>query len=164
MTELALIGGTDTAVSRLGLSADEQRAREMVGGWLSAKGARIRRDPAANLFARFGGEGQAILVGSHLDSVPEGGRFDGALGVLCALKRSSRSSTRTCASVVPSRSSRGRTRKVRASASASSGPRRLRSACTRHRRTPRPGTASRRHQAARRVRSWDLDEAPFASA
>jgi allantoate deiminase len=86
MTELALIGGSGTAVSRLGLSADEQRARELVGGWLSAKGAGIRRDPAANLFARFGGEGQAILVGSHLDSVPEGGRFDGALGVLCAVE------------------------------------------------------------------------------
>jgi allantoate deiminase len=86
MTELALIGGSGTAVSRLGLSADEQRARELVGGWLSAKGARIRRDPAANLFARFGGEGKAILVGSHLDSVPEGGRFDGALGVLCAVE------------------------------------------------------------------------------
>jgi allantoate deiminase len=86
MTELALIGGSGTAVSRLGLSADEQRAREMVGAWLSAKGARIRRDPAANLFARFGGEGEAILVGSHLDSVPEGGRFDGALGVLCAVE------------------------------------------------------------------------------
>jgi allantoate deiminase len=86
MTELALIGGSGTAVSRLGLSADEQRARDLVGGWLSAKGARIRRDPAANLFARFGGEGQAILVGSHLDSVPEGGRFDGALGVLCAVE------------------------------------------------------------------------------
>ena len=86
MTELARIGGTGTAVSRLGLSADEQRARDLVGGWLSAKGAQLRRDAAANLFARFGGEGAAILVGSHLDSVPEGGRFDGALGVLCAVE------------------------------------------------------------------------------
>jgi len=86
MTELARIGGTGTAVSRLGLSADEQRARDLVGAWLSAKGAQLRRDAAANLFARFGGEGAAILVGSHLDSVPEGGRFDGALGVLCAVE------------------------------------------------------------------------------
>jgi allantoate deiminase len=46
----------------------------------------VRRDAAANLFARFGGEGEAVLVGSHLDSVPEGGRFDGALGVLCAVE------------------------------------------------------------------------------
>jgi allantoate deiminase len=86
MTELARIGASGTAVSRLGLSADEQRARDLVGGWLSPKGAQVRRDAAANLFARFGGGGDAILVGSHLDSVPEGGRFDGALGVLCAVE------------------------------------------------------------------------------
>jgi allantoate deiminase len=86
MTELARIGGRDTAVSRLGLSADEQRARDLVGTWLSKRGADVRRDAAANLFARFGGEGKVILVGSHLDSVSEGGRFDGALGVLCAIE------------------------------------------------------------------------------
>ena len=85
-SELARIGGTDTSVSRLGLSADEQRARDLVRGWLAAEGAKVRRDAAANLFARFGGQGEAVLVGSHLDSVPEGGRFDGALGVLCAVE------------------------------------------------------------------------------
>jgi allantoate deiminase len=82
--ELSRIAGRGTAVSRLGLSADEQQARELVGGWLAARGATVRRDAAANLFARFPGQGETILVGSHLDSVPEGGRFDGALGVLCA--------------------------------------------------------------------------------
>ena len=86
MTELARIGGDGMAVSRLGLSVDEQRARDLVGGWLSAMGAIVRRDAAANVFARFGDEGETILVGSHLDSVPEGGRFDGALGVLCAVE------------------------------------------------------------------------------
>src|SRR5881398_3660920 len=86
MAALARIGSRDTAVSRLGLSADEQRARDLVGEWLSKRGAEVRRDAAANLFARFHGEGEGILVGSHLDSVPEGGRFDGALGVLCAVE------------------------------------------------------------------------------
>ena len=86
MTELARIGGDGIAVSCLGLSVDEQRARDLVGGWLSAMGAIVRRDAAANVFARFGDEGETILVGSHLDSVPEGGRFDGALGVLCAVE------------------------------------------------------------------------------
>jgi allantoate deiminase len=86
MGELARIGGSGTSVTRLGLSDDEQQARDLVGGWLGARGARVRRDPAANLFARVGGDGPAILVGSHLDSVPEGGRFDGALGVLCAVE------------------------------------------------------------------------------
>ncbi|MDQ2912079.1 MAG: Zn-dependent hydrolase [Chloroflexota bacterium] len=84
--ELSRIAGRGTAVSRLGLSADEQQARDLVGGWLAARGAEVRRDAAANLYARFPGEGEAVLVGSHLDSVPEGGRFDGALGVLCAVE------------------------------------------------------------------------------
>jgi len=84
--ELSSIAGRGTSVSRLGLSADEQQARELVGGWLAARGAKVRRDAAANLFARFPGQGEAVLVGSHLDSVPEGGRFDGALGVLCAVE------------------------------------------------------------------------------
>ena len=85
-TELARIAGRGTSVSRLGLSADEQQARDLLGGWLEARGAQVRRDAAANLYARFPGDGEAILVGSHLDSVPDGGRFDGALGVLCAVE------------------------------------------------------------------------------
>jgi allantoate deiminase len=84
--ELSRIAGRGTSVSRLGLSSDEQHARDVVGGWLEARGAEVRRDAAANLYARFPGQGETILVGSHLDSVPEGGRFDGALGVLCAVE------------------------------------------------------------------------------
>ena len=86
IAELSAIGGAGTSVTRLGLGPDEQRARDLVGGWLRERGATVRRDPAANLYGRFGGTGPAILVGSHIDSVPEGGRFDGALGVLCAVE------------------------------------------------------------------------------
>ena len=87
IAELSAIGGSGTSVTRLGLSAEEQRARELVGGWLTARGATVWRDAAANGYGRFGGDtGPAVLVGSHLDSVPEGGRFDGALGVLCAVE------------------------------------------------------------------------------
>ena len=86
IVELSAIGGAGTSVTRLGLGPDEQRARDLVGGWLRGRGATVRRDPAANLYGRFGGTGPAILVGSHIDSVPEGGRFDGALGVLCAVE------------------------------------------------------------------------------
>ena len=85
--ELSAIGGSGTSVTRLGLSTEEQRARDLVGAWLKTRGARVRRDPAANLYGRFGDDrSPAILVGSHIDSVPEGGRFDGALGVLCAVE------------------------------------------------------------------------------
>ena len=86
IAELSRVGGRGTSVTRLGLSAGEQSARDLVGSWLSGRGATIRRDPAGNLFARIGGEGGAVLVGSHIDSVPDGGRFDGALGVLCAVE------------------------------------------------------------------------------
>jgi allantoate deiminase len=86
IAELSAIGGSGTSVTRLGLSPDEQRARDLVGGWLRARGGTVRRDAAANVYGRFGGAGPAILVGSHIDSVPEGGRFDGALGVLCAVE------------------------------------------------------------------------------
>jgi allantoate deiminase len=86
IAELSAIGGSGTSVTRLGLSAEEQRARDLVGGWLRARDARVWRDAAANVYGRFGGAGRAILVGSHIDSVPEGGRFDGALGVLCAVE------------------------------------------------------------------------------
>ena len=86
IAELAAIGGSGTSVTRLGLSPEEQQARELIGGWLRARGATVRRDPAGNIYGRFGAGGPAILVGSHIDSVPEGGRFDGALGVLCAVE------------------------------------------------------------------------------
>ena len=87
IAELSAIGGSGTSVTRLGLTSEEQRARDLIGGWLAARGAAVRRDAAANLFGRFGDDrSPAILVGSHIDSVPEGGRFDGALGVLCAVE------------------------------------------------------------------------------
>ena len=87
--ELSAIGARDGAVTRLGLTPDEQAARDLVASWCAARGAQVRRDAAGNLFARFPGEREGdpvVLVGSHVDSVPEGGRFDGALGVICAVE------------------------------------------------------------------------------
>ena len=87
--ELSAIGAKDGAITRLGLTAEEQSARDLIGSWCAARGAEVRRDAAGNLFARFPGEREkdpVVLVGSHVDSVPEGGRFDGALGVICAIE------------------------------------------------------------------------------
>ena len=97
INELAQIGRSDdteneiygTSVSRLGLTADEQRARDLVVAWCAGHGATATRDAAANLYVRFPGvdpRAPVLLVGSHLDSVPMGGRFDGALGVCCAVE------------------------------------------------------------------------------
>ncbi|HZP96988.1 MAG TPA: Zn-dependent hydrolase [Candidatus Limnocylindria bacterium] len=87
--QLAAIGGSGASVSRLGLTPDEQRARDVVASWCAPYGVSVRRDAAANLYIRFPGDrpgDPVVLVGSHIDSVPEGGRFDGALGVCCAVE------------------------------------------------------------------------------
>jgi allantoate deiminase len=81
---LAAIGADpDEGITRLGLSAEEQRARELVGSWLAPLGYDCGQDDAANLHCRTGDEPR-VLVGSHLDTVPRGGRYDGALGVVAA--------------------------------------------------------------------------------
>ena len=84
--QLARIAGSGTSVSRLGLTREERAAHDLVASWLERLGARIRHDEAGNVFGRLGGAGPAILVGSHLDSVPSGGRYDGALGVVVAVE------------------------------------------------------------------------------
>jgi len=85
--ELARVGGSGTSVSRLGLTPLEGQARDVVASWCRRQAATARIDEAGNLYVRFAGEdpnAPVLLVGSHIDSVPEGGRFDGALGVCCA--------------------------------------------------------------------------------
>ncbi len=83
---LARIGAVGEGVTRLGLTPEERRAHALVARWLAELGGRVRRDEAGNVFARVGGGGSPVLIGSHLDSVPEGGRYDGALGVVVAVE------------------------------------------------------------------------------
>ena len=85
--ELGAIGRTaDGGVTRLGLTSEEEAAKTLVRRWLEARGGRVTRDAAANLIASFGTGDRPIVVASHLDSVPNGGRYDGHLGVLCAVE------------------------------------------------------------------------------
>jgi allantoate deiminase len=70
-------------ITRLGLTAEEQRARDLVRSWLAPLGYRCTQDDAANLHCLAGDEPR-VMVGSHLDTVPRGGRYDGALGVVAA--------------------------------------------------------------------------------
>lgn len=88
---LARIGrlpGQD-GTTRPGLGAAEQQACELVASWLEEEGLAVSWDAAGNLFGRLPGSDPTapeIWTGSHLDTVPNGGRFDGALGVLVALE------------------------------------------------------------------------------
>lgn len=75
--------------NRPGLSPAEQAAIELAAGWMREAGLEVSRDAAGNLFGRrrgHDGDAGEIWCGSHLDTVPAGGRFDGALGVMAAIE------------------------------------------------------------------------------
>jgi allantoate deiminase len=61
------------------------RARGLVEGWMREAGLATHVDAVGNLVGRTAGDGPALLLGSHLDSVRDAGRYDGPLGVLVAL-------------------------------------------------------------------------------
>lgn len=64
-------------------------AQEALAGWMAEAGLLPRRDSAANLIGRYEGtrpEAPALLIGSHLDSVRDGGRYDGPLGIMLGLE------------------------------------------------------------------------------
>jgi N-carbamoyl-L-amino-acid hydrolase len=91
---MARIGGFtteegDQGVNRPCLSALDREARRLLIGWAQAAGASVSVDPAANLFLRWEGTDPSlppVLTGSHMDSQPHGGRFDGIYGVLAGLE------------------------------------------------------------------------------
>ena len=65
------------------------KGRDFVAGLMEAAGMSVRVDAVGNLFGRYSGgdpDAPAVLLGSHLDSVPGGGKYDGHLGVLSALE------------------------------------------------------------------------------
>ena len=75
-------------VSRPGFSQEEKEAKELVAGWMKDTGLTVETDGAGNVFGRLKGkdDAQSIASGSHIDTVPAGGNFDGVLGVLAALE------------------------------------------------------------------------------
>ncbi|WP_156291392.1 M20 family metallo-hydrolase [Oceanobacillus salinisoli] len=87
--ELSKIGSLESGgITRLGYSTEEKQAKELVIGWMKEAGLEVTMDGAGNVFGRLEGKenGPTIMSGSHLDSVPNGGNFDGPLGVLAALE------------------------------------------------------------------------------
>jgi acetylornithine deacetylase/succinyl-diaminopimelate desuccinylase-like protein len=88
LDQLYAIGGGPGA-NRLGGSAEEDAAHRLVADWMREAGLEVSVDPAGNLFGRLAGgrpKLPEVWTGSHLDTVPRGGRFDGALGVVGGLE------------------------------------------------------------------------------
>ena len=92
LRELATIGQHDSGINRPLATPQERAARERFVNWARGSGYALTQDSVGNLFARRNGtraDAAPILVGSHLDTVPTGGAYDGAYGVvgaLCALE------------------------------------------------------------------------------
>jgi acetylornithine deacetylase/succinyl-diaminopimelate desuccinylase-like protein len=83
LEELYAIGGGSGA-NRIGGSPEEDRAHELTERWMREAGLAVEVDPAGNLIGRTAQPD--VWTGSHLDSVPNGGKFDGALGVVAAIE------------------------------------------------------------------------------
>jgi beta-ureidopropionase / N-carbamoyl-L-amino-acid hydrolase len=80
-------GGPDGSMNRLTLSREDGAARDWLGRWFAANGFVQSIDAIGNQFGRMslaGANAPVVMVGSHIDSQPNGGRFDGALGVVSA--------------------------------------------------------------------------------
>jgi allantoate deiminase len=82
LDELYAIGAGEGA-NRIGGSAEEDRAHELAAGWMETAGLAVEVDAAGNLIGKTATPD--VWTGSHLDSVPNGGKYDGALGVVAGI-------------------------------------------------------------------------------
>jgi len=80
LDQLAALG------DRIGYSSEEDAAHELAAGWFCEAGLEVENDAAGNLIGRIPGGDREIWTGSHLDTVPGAGRFDGTLGVVAGLE------------------------------------------------------------------------------
>jgi hydantoinase/carbamoylase family amidase len=88
LAELAALGATAEGIDRALFTAPEHAARVRFTVWARAIGLYVEQDRAGNLFARLDGreDGAPIQCGSHLDTVKNGGAYDGAYGVAGGLE------------------------------------------------------------------------------
>lgn len=89
LMEMARIGATAKGgVNRQALTDLDKQGRDLFLDWCREAGCSIRIDGAGNIFARRAGKQDlpAVMTGSHLDTQPTGGKFDGVYGVLSGLE------------------------------------------------------------------------------
>lgn len=87
--ELAAISEQPDALTRVYLSPEHKRANALAGDWMREAGMTVWQDSVGNICGRYEGATEhapALLLGSHLDTVRDAGRYDGMLGVLTAIE------------------------------------------------------------------------------
>lgn len=86
LKELAALTSDNNGAQRVAWSDTYQKATQWFQQKMQAAGAKVWTDAAGNQWAKFAGETEeAVVIGSHLDSVPNGGWLDGALGVVAGM-------------------------------------------------------------------------------
>src|SRR5471030_666105 len=88
LAELAKVGATPGGIDRALCTAPEYAARELFARWAAESGLAVDQDRAGNVFARVAGSETLppVQCGSHLDTVKDGGAYDGAYGVIGGLE------------------------------------------------------------------------------
>jgi N-carbamoyl-L-amino-acid hydrolase len=87
--EMGRIGETERGgLTRLALTDEDRRARDRMVGWMREAGLAVTVDQMGNILGERAGSERLppVVMGSHVDSVPTGGKYDGQLGVLCGLE------------------------------------------------------------------------------
>jgi N-carbamoyl-L-amino-acid hydrolase len=90
LAQLAEIGKLPNGgVSRVAFTTEDLLARQLVQSWMIEAGMTVRTDAAGNIIGKYAGRrdgAAALATGSHIDTVPVAGRYDGCLGVLAGIE------------------------------------------------------------------------------
>lgn len=85
IAELAQISAEPGRLVRLFLSPEHRRAADLVATWMQKAGLAVSEDALGTLRGRFGSARRRLLIGSHLDTVIDAGKYDGPLGVIAGI-------------------------------------------------------------------------------
>src|SRR4051812_28731405 len=85
IAELATISAEPGRLVRLFLTPEHRRAADLVAGWMRAAGLTVSEDSLGTVRGRFGEAKRRLLIGSHIDTVIDAGKYDGPLGVIAGI-------------------------------------------------------------------------------
>ena len=85
ISELAQISCEPGRLVRLFLTPEHRRAADLVATWMQAAGLAVSEDALGTLRGRFGSSRRRLLIGSHIDTVIDAGKYDGPLGVIAGI-------------------------------------------------------------------------------